>query len=925
MSPCSVRPGPCHVCGVDLKGLRPGEVAQCQTCCRSMCLRDQCSLAVPQLAHKGKGKAEVAAMFLCTTCNNPQRDRSTRQKTAQAPNLDLQLEANRTLNQTSTLNGSQMRKLQIVVKKKSYLMQGTGTKSSLYLPSAISQNTISKLRNSKLLSDDEPELGFRYVMDSNGISAQDSRALLLAIIMANPKCAMDWAVDKGFRPGMVKYVVHVEGWEPMSHLHGKTESITDDEHAARRKKVINVTDPVLVAELLKYAKAVRAMIPPSMLAKIKNPDKTYDLTVNVSTFPQPQHHDDHEHDGRGGCIVNHYLKKGAMVVYASNEDDNKLWHRWMEEGCIYIFCGWLRMLASHGVYPLDVDQTTGKAKTIKETGLASCKMTATSRHGDPSDEDVESHNIWLAAQDPEEDKKDDAEDLTGVDQGTNQDGFQTPTTKKKKKSAGTLTVTPDYARLPNNWATSGLMAPAPTTTPQQWVRHDKLWLLKHPDVVLQPGLKLKLGRDFTECSVLVLAVGVCWPPLGTTAGSTADKVRVTVFCTTKKTSDDSTWDPPMFSSANRIIENIVNFGLTPTYGSVPKEFPESLVAGLCTNVGGRESKGSSDIWKELEDSTKAATPKAGTSKKRGRDITPIADTGPNKKAATDKSNANADADPGNANAAADKGDLDADKPAAAGAVATPTPQFPLMSLHAMVVQTPPRPTLVDPVPTSARGGRASRFRQAPAAPGPGAVVRASASDAEVEVHINPDVQAGMNQIAHQMSTILQNSMHTKVDDQRAKAVTEERERLIKAVADERSCQLITSQAHATDLRNSAALITALLKQQMANAHQLSLLELQTKAGTGGGAILQHAIASASSVLVPPSAAEEPPDVFTWLKNERLVKEPADVNLEVLADFGVVDGQDVLELGEEDLKKAGFKQLAIKKIANMVAAAATKKR
>ena len=98
---------------------------------------------------------------------------------------------------------------------------------------------------------------------------------------------------------------------------------------------------------------MRLLIPVPIIGDIANPNITYDLSVNFSTMPQPQHHDDHNHDGAGGCILNHYLHKPAMVIFVHNADDTLQWYRYMEEGCVYMFHKTLRMMASHGVYPLD--------------------------------------------------------------------------------------------------------------------------------------------------------------------------------------------------------------------------------------------------------------------------------------------------------------------------------------------------------------------------------------------------------------------------------------------------------------------------------------------------------------------------------------------------------------------------------------------
>ena len=66
-------------------------------------------------------------------------------------------------------------------------------------------------------------------------------------------------------------------------------------------------------------------------------------------------------------------------------------------------------------------------------------------------------------------------------------------------------------------------------------------------------------------------------------------------------------------------------------------------------------------------------------------------------------------------------------------------------------------------------------------------------------------------------------------------------------------------------------------------------------------------------LLPRTAADELPDVFTWLLHQGIVAKVADVNLNKLSEYGVVNGPDVLELTEEELTKAGFKVVAVRKL------------
>ena len=163
-------------------------------------------------------------------------------------------------------------------------------------------NVHTKLSKSVMLLRNEYELGFAY-RDAGKMETAAFRTLLLAIVVGHPGSAMNWAHTKNLQRGMLKHIIHVDGWEPQPALHGKDEDISATEHAARRKKIINITDVNLVEALRAYVAAMRALIPAELLAKVDNPDKTYDLTVNFSTLPQPQHHDDHEHDGCSGLIV----------------------------------------------------------------------------------------------------------------------------------------------------------------------------------------------------------------------------------------------------------------------------------------------------------------------------------------------------------------------------------------------------------------------------------------------------------------------------------------------------------------------------------------------------------------------------------------------------------------------------------------------
>ena len=351
---------------------------------------------------------------------------------------------------------------------------------------------------------------------------------------------------------------------------------------------------------------MRLLIPVPIIGDIANPNITYDLSVNFSTMPQPQHHDDHNHDGAGGCILNHYLHKPAMVIFVHNADDTLQWYRFMEEGCVYMFHKTLRMMASHGVYPLD-----GVSGKVTKLGLAACKMTSTWRIGDPNKADIETHDAWLvsiqadqqddAAEGDDDDDEDEASEEASTDPDA--DAFKTPKSKPKPKAVRSLNLQSQDDQLPNGWKTSGVARTFPHGT---WIQHHKLWSVRagNSSAVLEAGACFEFGEDSTLCKVLVLAVGVflC-----------KSKRRVTVLCTFKK-HNDPTWEPPLFHSANAMLCSVRELGLSATIKKFPARFTKAAVVELCEETSGREAKTSVQIWKDmilLHDAPPSKLPRRG--------------------------------------------------------------------------------------------------------------------------------------------------------------------------------------------------------------------------------------------------------------------------------------------------------------------------
>ncbi len=82
--------------------------------------------------------------------------------------------------------------------------------------------------------------------------------------------------------------------------------------------------------------------------------------------------------------------------------------------------------------------------------------------------------------------------------------------------------------------------------------------------------------------------------------------------------------------------------------------------------------------------------------------------------------------------------------------------------------------------------------------------------------------------------------------------------------------------------------------------------------------------SRSPLPIPPSAAVALSDVFTWLVQQRIVTNLDEVDLKQLYAYGVVDGFDVLDLTDEELTKAGFKAMAMRKLLKLKANSAAAK-
>lgn len=195
---------------------------------------------------------------------------------------------------------------------------------------------------------------------------------------------------KGLVQTLKKCVVQFEGCADQPAFHGVSEDISEAEKATRKKKVVLAVGGSRLGDLLRdlYGR-FRKLIPPHMLAKIKNPDKVYLVQVNKTTAPQPHHEDERKYDGPGGCIILLYVTLAAMVVFAGYDDEGKeaLFHRWIEAGDVYIFCGELRVHLDHGTYPTNGIARDGRAKSVADASESEIRTALTFRVGDNASED----------------------------------------------------------------------------------------------------------------------------------------------------------------------------------------------------------------------------------------------------------------------------------------------------------------------------------------------------------------------------------------------------------------------------------------------------------------------------------------------------------------------------------------------------------
>ena len=91
---------------------------------------------------------------------------------------------------------------------------------------------------------------------------------------------------------------------------------------------------------------------------------------------------------------------------------------------------------------------------------------------------------------------------------------------------------------------------------------------------------------------------------------------MTALCSFKK-DDDVDWDPPQFHSASSIIDCAVHLELQFALLKGVKPFSAEKVSELCGELYGREIKGSSGFWGELQNAP--ASPKTSPkSSKRPR-------------------------------------------------------------------------------------------------------------------------------------------------------------------------------------------------------------------------------------------------------------------------------------------------------------------
>ena len=191
-------------------------------------------------------------------------------------------------------------------------------------------------------------------------------------------------------PTLRMCVVQFEGCSDQPAFHGEIEQINEGEELVRKGKVIRAgTETQLGTTLLDFYGRLRKRIPAHMLAKIKNPDKFYLVQINRTTAPQPHHMDERRYDGPGGCIIVVYVTLCCMVVFAGYNDEKKpsLYHRWIEEGDAYMFCGELRVNLDHGTYPTNGIAQNGLAKSLDDANESEIRTVLTFRVGDYASED----------------------------------------------------------------------------------------------------------------------------------------------------------------------------------------------------------------------------------------------------------------------------------------------------------------------------------------------------------------------------------------------------------------------------------------------------------------------------------------------------------------------------------------------------------
>ena len=158
--------------------------------------------------------------------------------------IDLVSKATVQANRDAQLNGKKLREL----------IQAMSGRLDSYLGMKNSDPEIpvhNKLTSgaSTMLENDEADWGFayRHGVPPPGGCGVPGRDLLLEICQNHSSSAMNWAHDAVLKKGMVKFIIHIDGWTHHPAHHGKDESISASEHAKRKSMVIHVTEPVVVA------------------------------------------------------------------------------------------------------------------------------------------------------------------------------------------------------------------------------------------------------------------------------------------------------------------------------------------------------------------------------------------------------------------------------------------------------------------------------------------------------------------------------------------------------------------------------------------------------------------------------------------------------------------------------------------------------